>query len=93
MRDIIKKTLQLGPPQHLCLFTLTDEFSPLCCDVEIERRFLLWDRRIVKSTRCHNLWISSSHNQTLFLLRVRPIASDVFMVCIPGTETRIGGRA
>ena len=33
MRDIIKKTLQLGFAQHLCLFTLADEFSPLCLDV------------------------------------------------------------
>ena len=28
MRDIIKKTLQLGFAQRLCLFTLTDESSP-----------------------------------------------------------------
>ena len=40
MRDIIKKTLQLGFAQHLCLFTLADEFSPLC-SILIERRFLL----------------------------------------------------
>jgi len=34
MRDIIKKTLQLGLAQHLCLFTLADEFSPPCPNVK-----------------------------------------------------------
>jgi hypothetical protein len=46
MRDIIKKTLQLGFAQHLCLFTLADEFSPLSLKL-VERRFF-----IMRSCNC-----------------------------------------
>ena len=64
MRDIIKKTLQLGLAQQLCLFTLADEFSPLC-SILIERRFYYEIVELSSRLSAKNLWIPSSHNQML----------------------------
>jgi hypothetical protein len=41
MRDMIKKALQLGFAQRLCLFTLTDEFSPLLVNLKMETRHFI----------------------------------------------------
>jgi len=64
MRDIIKKTLQLGLAQHLCLFTLADEFSPLCSMLSVDFYYEIVELSSRLSAK--NLWIPSSHNQISF---------------------------